>query len=62
VNTQAPSDTTEDLDRHQSQRGQGMIEYAFILILVAILLILAVQVLGHQTTQLYSNVSNGLAP
>lgn len=42
------------------QRGQGMIEYAFILMLVALVLIIAVQVLGHQTDSLYSNVSNGL--
>ena len=60
-----PGPEQPDLDadpRHgrESERGQGMVEYAFVLILVAILLILAVQVLGHQTSQLYSNISNGL--
>lgn len=52
----------EGADRRRSERGQGLVEYAFILVLVAILLILAVQVLGHQTSSLYSNISNGLVP
>ncbi|MFN2451336.1 MAG: pilus assembly protein [Candidatus Dormibacteria bacterium] len=43
------------------QRGQGLVEYAFILVLVALLLIVIVVVLGHQTGNLYSNVSNGLS-
>jgi len=58
----AGADALEATTRRRSERGQGMVEYAFILILVAILLILAVQVLGHQTSQLYSNINNGLAP
>lgn len=41
------------------ERGQGLVEYAFILVLVAVLLILAVETLGHQTNSLYSNISNG---
>ena len=60
-NPDAPADAVDAPDRRRSERGQGMIEYAFILILVAILLILAVQVLGHQTSSLYSNVANGLS-
>ena len=36
-------------------------EYAFILVLVALLLIVIVSVLGHQTSNLYSNISNGLS-
>jgi len=65
VNT-APGVEQPDLDgadaRHDraDESGQGMVEYALVLILVAILLILAVQVLGHQTNSLYSNISNGL--
>ena len=54
------ADAVSPEDRRASERGQGLVEYAFILILVAILLILAVQVLGHQTGSLYSNVANGL--
>ena len=39
--------------------GQGMVEYAFILMLVFLAVLLSVQVLGHQTQHLYSNISNG---
>ena len=42
------------------ERGQGMVEYAFILILIAMAVLVAVQVLGHSTNTLYSNISNGL--
>ena len=46
--------------RDMTEAGQGMVEYAFILMLVALLLIISVQVLGHQTSNLYSNISNSL--
>jgi Flp pilus assembly pilin Flp len=42
------------------ERGQGMVEYAFILILIAMAVLVAVQVLGHSTNTLFSNISNGL--
>ena len=37
-----------------------MIEYAFVVVLIALVLMLVVAVLGHQTNTLYSNVSNAL--
>lgn len=43
------------------ERGQGMVEYAFILVLVAVVLIVIVTVIGKQTSNMYSNISNGLA-
>lgn len=49
----------EDFDR-PDEAGQGMVEYAFIIALIAIVVVLAVQLLGHTTYALYSNVSNGL--
>ena len=58
----AVGDDVEGPDPREGERGQGLVEYAFILILVAILLILAVQILGHQTSQLYSNINHGLSP
>ena len=46
--------------RRRGERGQGMIEYAFILVLIAITLIIALQVLGNQTSNLYSNIQNAV--
>jgi Flp pilus assembly pilin Flp len=43
-----------------AEEGQGLVEYVLILMLVAILLILSVAILGHQTSDLYSNVANDL--
>ncbi|HET9050308.1 MAG TPA: Flp family type IVb pilin [Candidatus Dormibacteraeota bacterium] len=43
-----------------AERGQGMVEYAFILMLVALVLIISVQVLGHTTSNMFSNVANSL--
>ncbi len=58
-----------DLDREddeqiarRDERGQGMVEYAFILVLVAMVVLVSVVVLGKQTSNLYSNISSGLGP
>ena len=48
------------LVRRKSQRGQGMVEYALILLLIVLVLILLVTLLGHQTSNLYSDVQNSL--
>jgi Flp pilus assembly pilin Flp len=48
-------------DERESERGQGMIEYCLIVVLIGIFVILTVQVLGHHVNTLYSNVSNGLS-
>jgi Flp pilus assembly pilin Flp len=45
----------------EDEAGQGMVEYAFIIVLIAIAAIVALQVLGHTTNNLFSNISNGLA-
>ena len=50
-------------DAHRrKEQGQGMIEYAFILVLVALVVLVSVVVLGKQTSNLYSNISTGLGP
>lgn len=55
------SDTQIDAtDERSSERGQGLVEYSFILILVALLLILSVALIGHTTTSIYSNVANAI--
>jgi pilus assembly protein Flp/PilA len=48
--------------RRRKEQGQGMIEYAFILVLVALVVLVSVAVLGRQTGNLYSNISTGLGP
>ena len=42
------------------EEGQGMTEYALIVILIAIVVILMLGVLGHQVNNVYSNISTGL--
>jgi len=41
--------------------GQGMVEYALILVFIAMIVIVIVQVLGQQVNNVFSNVSNGLS-
>jgi len=43
------------------ERGQGMVEYALILVLIAIVVIVILQVVGQQVNNVFSNVSNGLS-
>lgn len=50
----------ECLTRRDDERGQGMVEYAFILVLVAMVVLLLVIALGKQTVNLYSNISSGI--
>jgi Flp pilus assembly pilin Flp len=63
--TPRPVEDTPDQDeqrQRRGERGQGLVEYAFILILIAIAALVALQVLGRTTGNLYSNISNGLGP
>lgn len=46
------------LRERDDEAGQGLVEYSFIIALIAIVVVLAVQLLGHTTAGLYSNVSN----
>lgn len=47
--------------RRSDERGQGLVEYGLILVLIAIFVIVVVGVVGHQTSNVYSNLSNGLS-
>ncbi len=40
--------------------GQGMVEYALILVLVAVVVIVILSIAGQQVNNVFSNVSNGL--
>jgi pilus assembly protein Flp/PilA len=38
------------------ERGQGFIEYAFLLVLIAVVVLLVVMLLGTQLSSLYSTI------
>jgi Flp pilus assembly pilin Flp len=42
------------------ESGQGMVEYAFILVMIALTVIVVLIILGNQTRNLYQNISLGL--
>jgi len=44
------------------ERGQGMVEYALIILLVALVLILIVTLLGTQISKLYSQIVTSWPP
>jgi pilus assembly protein Flp/PilA len=48
------------LTRRLQERGQGMVEYAMILVMVALVVLIALQILGRTTNNVYSNIANGL--
>ena len=48
--------TWKILDRVRSQRGQGMVEYALILVLVSIVVIVILLTMGNQIANVFSNV------
>jgi len=42
--------------RGPRQRGQGMVEYALILVLVSIVVIVILLTMGHQIANVFSNI------
>jgi pilus assembly protein Flp/PilA len=44
----------------QASKGQGMVEYAFLLVLVAFVIIVAISALGGGVGNLYMSVVNSL--
>ena len=49
-----------ELRRHDAQRGQGMSEYALILVLVAIAVIVALTALGTKITSVFTRITTSL--
>jgi pilus assembly protein Flp/PilA len=45
--------------RHQE--GQGMVEYALILVLIALIVIVILTTVGRQVNNVFSNISHGLS-
>jgi pilus assembly protein Flp/PilA len=48
-------------DPDDDESGQGMVEYAFLLVLMALVIIVALILLGNQVGTFYSNLSDKLA-
>ena len=46
--------------RIRDQKGQGMVEYALILVLIAVVVIVILGTLGHQVGNTFSTVSSAL--
>jgi pilus assembly protein Flp/PilA len=44
------------------KKGQGLVEYALILVLIAIVVIVILSFLGSQVNSTFSRVSSGLNP
>lgn len=42
------------------EEGQGMVEYAFIVVLIALIVIVVIIIIGNQTKNMWSNISAGL--
>lgn len=51
---------TEMKHIYSSERGQGLVEYAFIMLLVAIVVIVILALLGPTVGNLYSSIVLGL--
>lgn len=45
----------------QDEEGQGLVEYALILVLVALVVIAILAIMGPQIGNVFSRVTNGLA-
>ncbi len=46
--------------RESNEEGQGMVEYALILVLIAIVVIAVLTIVGHKVSTVFSNINNGL--
>jgi pilus assembly protein Flp/PilA len=45
----------------RDEEGQGMVEYALILVLIAIVVIVILSTVGKRVNNVFSNISNGLS-
>jgi pilus assembly protein Flp/PilA len=43
-----------------SEKGQGMVEYALILVLIAVVVIVVLILLGNQVLNVFCNIASGL--
>jgi pilus assembly protein Flp/PilA len=53
--------TEVEEEEREDEKGQGMVEYALILVLIAIVVIVILTVVGHQVSNVFSNINSGLS-
>ncbi len=46
--------------QNEDEEGQGMVEYALILVLIAVVVIVILTVVGNKVNNVFSNISSGL--
>lgn len=44
----------------KSEKGASMVEYGLLVVLIAIVALVAVSVMGEQTSEMYSEINSGL--
>jgi pilus assembly protein Flp/PilA len=49
------------VNAESEQNGQGMVEYALILVLIAVAVIVILGAMGKKVNNVFSNISNGLS-
>lgn len=57
---EAVSTGSDRKERHAAQHGQGMVEYALILVLVAVVVIVALTALGGQIQGVFHTITSTL--
>jgi pilus assembly protein Flp/PilA len=55
-----PSRLERLLQTFSGDEGQGMVEYALILVLIAVVVIVVLIILGNQVQNVFCNISGGL--
>jgi pilus assembly protein Flp/PilA len=42
---------------HRKERGQGMVEYALLIVLLAIVIVVMIAVMGTEVSKMYSHIT-----
>ena len=48
-------------ETREDQRGQGMTEYALIIVLIGVVVVFVLGIIGHQVQNVFSNISSSLS-
>jgi Flp pilus assembly pilin Flp len=55
-----PLPATPNRSRHRDERGQAYVEYGLIVVIIAIGVLVLLEVVGHSTGSMYSNVATAV--